>query len=113
MTPMKIDHRILNYDIQQQLPKSSQELTEGTGEKQLLNDQKAAETVRSGQQDTVVHLSTALQEAELAKEVISSEPDVRQEKVAELKKQVASGQYKVDHTAIAGKIVDEYIDEIS
>ena len=40
---MKIDQRIINYEIQKQLPKSSQPITEGAGEKQPLTDQQVAE----------------------------------------------------------------------
>lgn len=109
---MKIDQRILNYEIQKQLPSASQQLAERTGEKQPLNDQKAAESGQFGQQDTVVHLSSALKEAEAVKKAVSAEPDVRQDKVDELKAQIASGQYKIDPTAIAGKMIDEHLDEI-
>ncbi|MBC8392048.1 MAG: flagellar biosynthesis anti-sigma factor FlgM [Deltaproteobacteria bacterium] len=110
---MKIDQRILNYEIQKHLPKSPQNELEGTADKQLLNEQKAAGNDRSGQQDTVVHLSPALKEAQLVKETISSEPDVREDKVLALKERIESGKYKIDHEAVADKLVDSIIDEIS
>ncbi len=49
---------------------------------------------------------------ELAK-VIKGLPDIREEKVAELKKQIDQGTYKIDGKKIAFKMIKEFIlDEI-
>ncbi|MDH4207042.1 MAG: flagellar biosynthesis anti-sigma factor FlgM, partial [Desulfobacteraceae bacterium] len=65
------------------------------------------------QQDTIVNLSTASKETQTAREIIASEPDVREDKVAELRKRIESGNYTIDNKAVADKIVDSFIDEIS
>ena len=44
-----------------------------------------------------------------ASDVVRSTPDVRQEKVAALKKSIADGSYKVDSAAVAEKLVDEHL----
>lgn len=44
-----------------------------------------------------------------AKAVASSAPDVREDKVAELKKKIAGGHYRVDADAIANRLVDEHL----
>lgn len=44
-----------------------------------------------------------------AKEAANAAPDVREEKVAELKRRIAAGGYRVDANAIAEKMVDEHI----
>ncbi len=44
-----------------------------------------------------------------AKAAATSAPDVREEKVAELKRRIAAGQYKVSADAIADKMVDEHL----
>lgn len=36
-------------------------------------------------------------------------PEVREDRVAELKKKIASGSYKVDATAIADRMVDDHL----
>lgn len=109
---MKINDQIINYEINQKLPKPSQDITEGIGGKQSSDDQKVEEKNQAGQ-DTVVHLSQTSKEVQTVNEIISSEPDVREEKVAELKERIESGNYEVDHKAVADKIVDSFINEIS
>ena len=108
---MKIDDRIINYEISKQLPKSTQNATEVNKEKQLSDEQKVEEKTESGQ-DTIVNLSTALKETQLAKEIISSEPDIRENKVSELKQKIESEKYTIDNNAVADKLVDSFIEEI-
>ena len=108
---MKIDNRIIQYEISKQLPKQTENEIEGMGRKQTSNEPKVEEKNQSGQ-DTIVNLSTASKEAQTAREVIASEPDVREDKVAELRERIESGNYTVDNKAVADKIVDSFIDEI-
>jgi negative regulator of flagellin synthesis FlgM len=108
---MKIDNRIIQYETSKQLPKRLENEIEGIGGQQTSNEPKVEEKNQSGQ-DTIVNLSTASKEAQTAREVIASEPDVREDKVAELKKRIESGNYTVDNKAVADKIVDSFIDEI-
>ena len=108
---MKIDNRILNYEISKQLPKSTQDATEVKKEKQLSDEQQAEEKAQLGQ-DTIVNLSPALKETQFIKEIISSEPDIREDKVSELKQKIESGKYTIDNSAVADKLVDSFVDEI-
>ena len=108
---MKIDNRIIHYEISKQTPKRPENEIEGTGEKQTSNEQKVEEKNLSGQ-DTIVNLSTASKEVQTAIEIIASEPDVREDKVAELRKRIESDNYTVDNKAVADKIVESFIDEI-
>jgi negative regulator of flagellin synthesis FlgM len=108
---MKIDDRILNYEISKQLSKSTQNATEVNKEKRLSDEQQVEEKAQPGQ-DTIVNLSQALKETQLIKEIISSEPDIREDKVSELKQKIESGRYTIDNNAVADKLVDSFIDEI-
>jgi negative regulator of flagellin synthesis FlgM len=54
-------------------------------------------------------ISSKAKEAAQAKSIATSAPDVREERVAALKKQIAEGKYKVDANAIADKLVDEHL----
>jgi negative regulator of flagellin synthesis FlgM len=44
-----------------------------------------------------------------AKSVAGSTPDVREEKIAELKRRIASGNYSVDSDKVADRMVDDHL----
>ena len=44
-----------------------------------------------------------------AKTVAGNTPDVREDRVAELKKRIAEKDYAIDNAAIADKLVDEHV----
>jgi negative regulator of flagellin synthesis FlgM len=108
---MKIDDKVLSYELGKQLPTSASDSKEKVEKEKLPEDQNAVANSQS-EQDTIVELSPSLKEAQFINEVSSAEPDIREEKVAALKKQVDSGTYRVDPKAVAEKLVDAFIDEI-
>ena len=58
---------------------------------------------------TKTEISTQAREFAQAKSVAGSAPDVREQKVAELKARIAAGNYEVNAQAIADRMVDEHI----
>ncbi len=54
-------------------------------------------------------ISSKAKEMAKVKEAASNAPDVREEKIAELRKKIAEGRYKVDAEAIADKMVDDHL----
>lgn len=54
-------------------------------------------------------LSARGKEYSRAKEIAQSAPDIREEKIAELKKRIAAGKYQVDSEALAEKIWNEHL----
>lgn len=44
-----------------------------------------------------------------AKSIASGAPDVREDKVADLKRRIAEGSYKVDTDAVADRMVDDHL----
>jgi len=106
---MKIDDKIINYEINKYLPSSPPNATEKIDEKGVSDEQKVEE---SADQDAIVNLSQASKEAQKIEEIIASEPDVREDKVADLKERIESGRYTIDHAKVADKLVDELIDEL-
>ena len=56
--------------------------------------------------DTVV-LSDTAQKVQEAQKQIETIPDVREDKVAQLKEQVENGTYEMDEEKIAGKIIKD------
>jgi negative regulator of flagellin synthesis FlgM len=59
-----------------------------------------------------VDLSTQAKDIQQAKSALSAVPDVREEKVQEIKSQVEQGKYNVSAEKIAGKMVGESIVDI-
>jgi negative regulator of flagellin synthesis FlgM len=106
---MKIDDKIINYEINKCLPKSPPNPVEKVDEKGVSNEQKVG---GSADQDAIVNLSQASKEAQKIREIMASEPDVREDKVADLKNRIESGQYTIDHARVADKLVDELIKEL-
>ena len=54
-----------------------------------------------------VELSPKAKEMQEAKRILGSIPDIREEKVAQIRKQIAEGTYQVDSQKIAEKMVTE------
>jgi len=108
---MKIDDRVINYSINQNQPKSVPD------EHNKVDGKQPIEGAKTGSKDAleqvmVVQFSKASKEAQLINDVISSEPDVRQDKVADLKAKIESGEYRINHRSVADKLVSDAIDEL-
>jgi negative regulator of flagellin synthesis FlgM len=67
----------------------------------------SAKTVDSS--STKAEISAKAKEFAKAKEAATSAPDVREDRIAELKKRIAAGNYQVNAEAIANKMVDEHV----
>jgi negative regulator of flagellin synthesis FlgM len=107
---MKVNDKIIT-EISTHIPQSTKKATGPIGGKELIDEKKVEGTDRSGQ-DAIVNLSLASKQAQAIKEIIASEPDVREDKVAELKERIESGRYRIDHKAVAYKLVDSFLYEI-
>jgi negative regulator of flagellin synthesis FlgM len=59
--------------------------------------------------DVKADISSRSKEFANAKAVANSAPDVRADKIAELKRRIADKSYKVDSAAVADKLVDEHL----
>ena len=59
-----------------------------------------------------VEISRAAQDYQLAKKAVGEAPDIREEKVKDIKEQLASGSYNVSAVEIADKMVSKYFDTI-
>lgn len=105
---MKIDNKIANYEISKQITKSAHNINEG---QQLLDGQKNQE-IKSESRDTIVNLSHASKELRLASEAIASAPDIREDKIAEIRDKIESGTYRIDNQTVADKMVGSFIDEL-
>jgi len=107
---MKVNDKIIT-EISTHIPQSTKKATGPIGGKELIDEKKVEGTDRSGQ-NAIVNLSLASKQAQAIKEIIASEPDVREDKVAELKERIESVRYRTDHKAVADKLVDSFLYEI-
>lgn len=48
----------------------------------------------------------------VAKQIVTQTPDVREDRVNEIKKQIESGTYNIGMTEVADKVVNRYFDEL-
>ena len=114
---MKIDDRMLQYEIGKHLPKSPVGETEKPVEKQVPDGSVSKESSPPGGGDTIVHLSDtsreATREAQRIKDIIAAAPDVREDRVAELKAKIDSGNYRMDADAVADKLVDAFFEDLT
>lgn len=108
---MKIDDKLIPYEIPKQLPQAASSAAEKAGENDLNKEQKT-EGTQGTEQDTIVNISEASQKAQEIKEIIASEPDIREDKVSALKEKIESGKYTIDYDRVADKMVDAFLDEL-
>lgn len=62
----------------------------------------------AGETGARAEISARAREFSKAKEVAASAPDIREEKIADLKRRIASGQYKIDSDAIADRMIQDH-----
>lgn len=107
---MQVNDKNMIYEISKKLPRSAQKDTEQIKDQPLLDQNKGQGADDTGQ-DAIVDFSTQVKEVEAIKNIIASQPDVRQDKVAEFKAKFESGEYRIDHDMIADKLVDSFLNE--
>jgi len=103
---MKIDSKIATYEISKQLSNASSHVSD---DKQAPGELKSEPNPT---QDSIVHLSQASKEVQLAERVIADTPDIRADKVAELRAKIESGTYEIDHDEVAAKMIDSNLEEL-
>jgi negative regulator of flagellin synthesis FlgM len=73
------------------------------------NIEKMAKTQTSSAPSTSsAEISSKAKDMAKAHAVASAAPDVREDRIAELKKRIASGEYRVDSDAVAEKMIGEH-----
>jgi len=92
------------------------DLSQGSNQIQYVNQANpqdkspAAQDIKN--QETLVdkvELSAESKEIKKINDVLEMTPDVRADRVAELKKRVQEDRYQVDSEAVAGKMIDQTI----
>lgn len=105
---MKIENKIANYEINRHIAKYSQNI----GENRQFQDGQKNQEINKESRDAIVNLSPASREYKLAVDVITAAPDVREDKIAEIRNKIESGRYEIDNLAVAGKVLDDFMNEL-
>jgi len=74
----------------------------------IANSDKQVATAKTITEEKV-NLSTVAKDIQQAKNVLDQTPDIREEKIQEIKKQIENGEYNVSGEKIAEKMVGESI----
>jgi negative regulator of flagellin synthesis FlgM len=69
----------------------------------------AAQSVTTDSGDANATISSKGKELAQAKSVATNAADIREEKIAELKRRIAAGKYNVDSNAVADRLVDDHL----
>ena len=85
-----------------------------TADKQRISaqDNKPIEKSTDVVKDDKVSLSQTSKDMQLAKQASADAPDIREDRVAQLKQDIADGQYEINPEKIAEKLVGTIISEV-
>jgi len=108
---MKIDDKIIGYEVTGNIRKPSPGGTERL-EKEKLSSEKQVSDQQPLEGDAIVHLSQATREAKAIKAFLATLPDVRNEKVSFLRDKIESETYELNYEGVAGKLVDTFIEDL-
>ena len=100
-----------NQSQVQSKPLTTSESSSTSGAKRIekADLSKADAAKKAGVGDVKAQISEKAKEFAKAKEVATSAPDIREQKIADLKSRIASGKYEVNAQAIADRLVDEHV----
>lgn len=72
---------------------------------------KKTESIKTGSTYDQVEISRQGQDYQVAKKAVSNQPDIRTDRVNDIKSRMASGTYNVKLEEVADKLVDSYFDQ--
>jgi negative regulator of flagellin synthesis FlgM len=88
-------------------------LTEATDKRRIdALESRQSEAASDTTHTDRVSLSQASKEMQLAKNAVADAPEIREEKVMQLKQAIADGRYEINPEKIADKLVGTLISEI-
>lgn len=84
--------------------------TKKSGRAALIDEGKKAMAAKvSSEQSAKSEISPKAREFAAAKAIASQTPDVREEKIAALKRRISEGKYEVDAMKVADRLVDDHL----
>lgn len=81
---------------------------------QLYNTNKVKKATKLGGESfsDKLEISQKGKDYRIAKQIVAQTPDVREDKINDIKNRINSGTYNVDMTEVAEKVVNRYFDEL-
>lgn len=99
------NNQVSNNDV-----KSSQGASKAAAAEKAKKSSKSNSSSSTGETgDVKMNISSEAKEFARAKQIASEAPDVREAKIAELKRRIAEGKYKVEAEAVADKMITEHL----
>lgn len=74
------------------------------------NDTRKVSKLQNGNKKDSVEISQMGKDFQIAKHAVSSAPDIRQDKVDEIKKKLASGNYEISLEELADKMINDFFE---
>lgn len=99
---MKIDHKPPQGLVSQKTGLETSKKVQASSSEPVL-------TVSQGKLEKKADISSQSQDWVQAKKIASETPDIREDRVMELKKQIDAGKYTLNPEKIADRLVDEHI----
>jgi negative regulator of flagellin synthesis FlgM len=103
--------RVNDFGSSNRIGRYTNEPTPGVEEAAKKNGRASKAAVQENVTDTV-ELSSRSLEVVYARKIIEAAPEVRQDKVAEIKARIEAGTYEVKNEETATKLLTEALDEI-
>ena len=107
---MKVDDKMISYEVTGNIRKLSPGKTDRVDKDKSAAGEKVPEEHSKG--DTVVRLSETSKETRRIRELVLSQPEVREDKVASSREKIESGDYELDYEGIADKLVNAFIKDL-
>jgi negative regulator of flagellin synthesis FlgM len=74
------------------------------------NDTRKVSKSQNGNKKDSVEISQMGKDFQIAKQAVSSTPDIRQDKVDEIKKKLESGNYEISLEELADKMINDFFE---
>jgi negative regulator of flagellin synthesis FlgM len=76
------------------------------------NSVKSTAKTKNGSFSDMLEISQTGKDYQVARQIVARTPDIREDKVNDIKKRMASGTYDVSAEEVANKLADSYFDEL-
>lgn len=77
------------------------------------NSTKSTAKVKGSSFSDKLEISQTGKDIQVAKQIVAKTPDVREDKINEIKRQMEAGTYQINIKDVADKLVNQYFDEQS
>lgn len=75
-----------------------------------INDTRKVSKAYDGNKKDSVEISQVGKDFHIAKQAVSAAPDIRQDKVEEIKQKLASGNYEISLEDLADKMINDFFE---